>query len=379
MKIVKWATLLGIASSMALLMSVGVSAKQSDDAGNTGGGNAGGGNVACPDGTEEIKFETTNGGQYNLVGGSGATVTPNSGDPLSGGTWTSTVPIHYVIVKGASEGAVTNDVRVSYSGSFSNSNLILNPSGKPPAISNIKFCTGPDPISVECKVCPPPGENVLAEPLSLDFFPKTVPLTCEVTKKNGDPVSGAEVVVSETSVTTGANGIAKFDVPWNPGTLNLVQIVRDNVVDIRDITEEEVVKIREATYAQLPVQTSYTAKVVANGSSVATDDVLVKLTQNNVTVEYVVLDDHKHGQGHVKFSFFNDGYCTVTDGEGLPPVGLRVWQPLAIPGLGGVLPGDMFSEGVHYKVVKPDQAEYILEKIDENGNSTLEPVVPTLK
>jgi hypothetical protein len=280
----------------------------------------------------------------------------------------------YVIVKGGNQGAVTTNVGGATSGTFSNSNLPEN-NGNLPDISNIKFCTGGgDEPQVQCKVCEP-REDVMAEPTSVDFFPKTVPLTCEVSDKNGNPISGAEVVVSDISVTTNAEGVAEFDVPWNPSDLNLLSIVKANVADIGDISEAEVDAIRSATYAQLPVEISYAATATANGKS-ATDDVTVKLTQDNVDIEHVT-HEHSHGTGHVKFSFF-DGYCIVTDGEDAPPVALRVWQPM--PELinlfpRGLLPGDMFTPGTHYKVVAPDQAEYILEKIDDAGKSTFEPVI----
>jgi len=97
MKILKWTTLLGVAST-ALLMSVQVIAVPPP---KDTGGNTGGGNEDCPGGTTQVaKFETTNNGSYNVEGSVNDVAI--SGATLTGGSWSSTTPISHVIVKGAS-------------------------------------------------------------------------------------------------------------------------------------------------------------------------------------------------------------------------------------------------------------------------------------
>ncbi|OQW92125.1 MAG: hypothetical protein BWK79_15350 [Beggiatoa sp. IS2] len=374
MRIVKLGSLLGMAS-VALSVSVNVIAGPKDDSGK-----AGGGNESCPAGTEQVaKFETTNSGSYKVEGSANGVEISNAN--LSGGSWSSTTAIDYIIVKGGSLGANTVTVNGATSGTFSNQGLV-NGGGQVPGISNIKFCAGdnPSPISITCenKICesPLPRKHIVVEqlPTTLDIFPLPVSIQCKVIDKNGNPVSGA-VVTSTTgaTLTTGSGGTADFDVSinWNP-PLDLESIVKNNS-HIRDISKTEVDKIREVTYALLPLETNYSV-TATKASENATYNGSIRLTEGDVSVEPIVID-HTH---HVKFSFYGD-HCTITDGEDAPPVGLRVWQPLSIPGLTGTLPGDMFLPGIHYNVVNPAQAEYLLEKIDSAGNSTFEPVVPTLK
>lgn len=375
MEIVKLGSLLSIAS-VALSVSINVIAGPKDDSGK-----AGGGNENCPTGTEQVaKFETTNSGQYNPEGSANGVVISNAN--LSGGSWSSTTAIDYIIVKGGSLGANTVTVNGATSGTFSNQGLV-NGGGQVPGISNIKFCAGDHSpsISITCenKICESPlQKHIVIEqlPTTLDIFPLPVSIQCKVIDKNGNPVSGAVVTPpTGATLTTDSEGIANFDmsINWNP-PLDLESIVKNNS-HIRDISEAEVGEIRKVVYALLPLETSYSV-TATKASENATYNGSIRLTEGDVTVEPIVIN-HKHGQGHVKFSFYGER-CTITDGEDAPPAGLRVWQPM--PELisvfpRGILPGDTFSPDVHYKVVAPDQAEYILEKIDDAGKSSFEPVV----
>jgi hypothetical protein len=374
-------------------MSINVIAGPKDNTGN-----AGGGNENCPTGTTQVaKFETTDSGSYKVEGSANGVVISNAN--LNGGSWSSTTAIDYIIVKGGSLGAQTVTVNGATSGTFSNQGLV-NGGDQVPGISNVKFCAGEgDPISISCSVsaCNSllPKTNILVDPkkpsdyqsleaaeLPLANSPEIVhAVSCRVTSKGGSAVSGATVVVAvptgatPASAITGADGVAAFNLPlsWNLGLVSIVEPYWAG-----PFTVDVVNQIRTATYNELPKEISYIV-TATKGSENASYNSVVRLTQDDVTVERVVaIDGHDHDNvGHVKFSFYGEN-CTITDGEDAPPAGLRVWQPM--PELisifpRGILPGDMFSPGVHYKVVAPDQAEYILEKIDDAGKSSFEPVV----
>jgi acetyl/propionyl-CoA carboxylase alpha subunit len=99
-----------------------------------------GGNQDCPSGTTQVaKFNYTN-GSYVLEGSNtgGVVITSGTGTNVS---WTSTVLISLIVVKGADDAGVFDVNPDAMSGSFTNEVIPLNNGGQRPAISNIKFCS----------------------------------------------------------------------------------------------------------------------------------------------------------------------------------------------------------------------------------------------
>lgn len=117
------------------------------------GAEAGGGNEDCPENTTLVaKFNYQGGGYVEEVEeGEPGPVTILPGANAEGGSWTSTVAISVVIVKGSTD-AKFDQVGGAFEGSFDSSGL-QTPSGNEPGISNVKFCAGDTP--------PPPGPGSL--------------------------------------------------------------------------------------------------------------------------------------------------------------------------------------------------------------------------
>lgn len=93
----------------------------------------------CPAGTTLIaKFEW-NGSSYVFEQPEGNEGQVTVTGTATGGTWSSTVPISAVVLKGANDLKVINYSPSAISGSFDNSGL-LTPSGQTADISNIRFC-----------------------------------------------------------------------------------------------------------------------------------------------------------------------------------------------------------------------------------------------
>ena len=98
-------------------------------------------NEDCPAGTTFVaKFQNSN-GTYTLEDGTAGVVTL-SGTSDAGGSFTSTVPISAVFVKGGTDDKTDLYDPPVTSGTFNNTGL-LNEGGQVPAISHVTFCTGP--------------------------------------------------------------------------------------------------------------------------------------------------------------------------------------------------------------------------------------------
>ena len=96
-----------------------------------------GGNIDCPNRTELVaKYEWESG----WIAEFGGDIVSVSGDATSG-TWSSAVPIDYVLVKGGTDAKSVN-IGDAVSGVYDNSGLV-NKGGNTPAISNLKFCADP--------------------------------------------------------------------------------------------------------------------------------------------------------------------------------------------------------------------------------------------
>lgn len=119
-------------------------------------------NLDCPEGTTEVaKFNWTGaeegeGGSYVEEGEPGP-VTIDADSDTSGGSWTSTVGIDAVIVKGADDAKI-DLYEEARSGDFDNSTL-LNDGGNVPDISNITFCADEPSLTVEKVVVGTPDEG----------------------------------------------------------------------------------------------------------------------------------------------------------------------------------------------------------------------------
>lgn len=100
-----------------------------------------GGHTNCPPGTQKlVKFEAPN---WNKEPGSVVTSVTLVSPDLDGGSWTSTVLIAAVVVKGGSgEGSldIITEGLPAQSGSYSNAKL-LNGGENIPDISHVEFCT----------------------------------------------------------------------------------------------------------------------------------------------------------------------------------------------------------------------------------------------
>lgn len=109
-----------------------------------------GGNQDCPAGTTLVAKFNWNGQWDPESGGGVVTITGNA----VSGTWTSTVFISAIVVKGGPDAYIANVNPAAKSGTYTQ--VGLPPVGKRkaniPAISNIKFCAGEQPP-------PPPPSN----------------------------------------------------------------------------------------------------------------------------------------------------------------------------------------------------------------------------
>lgn len=106
----------------------------------------------CPENTTSVvKCEWNEAtSTYDCTEGDVDAVTFGDGTDADGGTWTSTVEIKTVVVKGATSCYTYNYNPAVTSGSFSNEVLEPNPNGKPPDISHVEFCK-PKPTAVGLK------------------------------------------------------------------------------------------------------------------------------------------------------------------------------------------------------------------------------------
>jgi Leucine-rich repeat (LRR) protein len=109
-----------------------------------------GGNIDCPDGSQRLtKFEWS-GNSYVLEGSNlggiilrGQTIDQTAN--AEGGQWTSTVPLTYLILKGATDN-YTYELYGAQSGSFTKDVLTGVGSVGSPDISNMQFCGAPDAL-----------------------------------------------------------------------------------------------------------------------------------------------------------------------------------------------------------------------------------------
>jgi hypothetical protein len=114
---------------------------------NNGNSGNNGGNADCPAGTTEVaKFNW--GGGWVLESGGGVTINGSAAD----GTWSSTVYIKAIVVKGGNGNYIVTLNPTAMSGTYTSFGLPLVGNGNTPGISNIKFCAGEQPP-------PPPPTN----------------------------------------------------------------------------------------------------------------------------------------------------------------------------------------------------------------------------
>jgi hypothetical protein len=150
----------------------------------------------CPDGTTAVaKYEWKGSGYVAEFGGDVVTVT---GDTTSG-TFTSTVPISAVFVKGAQDGKTDFYDPPVLSGTFTSSGL-TNPGGTP-AISHVTFCTG-GPSTPETT---PPTTTSSAPVTTTSSAPVTTTSSAPVTTTSSAPVtttSSAPASVLPTQATS---------------------------------------------------------------------------------------------------------------------------------------------------------------------------------
>jgi hypothetical protein len=152
----------------------------------------------CPDGTTAVaKYEWKGSGYVAEFGGDVVTVT---GDTTAG-TFTSTVPISAVFVKGAQDGKTDLYDPPVLSGTFASSGL-SNPGGTP-AISHVTFCTG-GPSTPATTSSAPVTTTSSAPVTTTSSAPVTTTSSAPVTTTSGAPVtttSGAPVSVLPTQTT----------------------------------------------------------------------------------------------------------------------------------------------------------------------------------
>ncbi|NIT60869.1 MAG: hypothetical protein GWN00_33075, partial [Aliifodinibius sp.] len=197
-------------------------------------------NKSCPQGTDLIAKFNWSGSSYVFEKPAGneniITITNGTED---GGDWTSTIPIcHlYIILKGGNKTCeIDYGANPVYSGSFSNTCLPNNPSGKPPAISNIQFCGG------SCNGgCPNPPE---CELVSTDPGPPTTILV-----RIQSPIGG----LTQVEVVTLTN--ATVEIPKGSGSYyNEGDIV--SLGGITDAVYLEAVKIDPNSSSSLVIETT---------------------------------------------------------------------------------------------------------------------------
>src|SRR5829696_6535897 len=143
----------------------------------------------CPEGTTAVaKYEWKGSGYVAEFGGDVVTVTGNT----TTGTFTSTVPISAVFVKGAQSGKTDLYDPPVLSGMFNSSGL-TNPGGTP-AISNVTACTG-GPSTPETT---PPTTTSSSPVTTTSSAPVTTTSSAPVTTTSSAPVT----TTSSAPVTT---------------------------------------------------------------------------------------------------------------------------------------------------------------------------------
>ena len=93
----------------------------------------------CPVGTTLIAKFNWNGSSYVFEKPAGNRLTVTVTGTATGGTWSSTVLISAVVLKGSTDLKVVTYSPTAAAGSFDNSGL-LTPSGQNADISNVRFC-----------------------------------------------------------------------------------------------------------------------------------------------------------------------------------------------------------------------------------------------
>jgi hypothetical protein len=150
----------------------------------------------CPEGTTAVaKYEWKGSGYVAEFGGDVVTVTGNT----TSGTFSSTVAISAVFVKGAQDGKTDFYDPPVLSGTFTSSGL-TNPGGTP-AISHVTFCTG-GPSTPETT---PPTTTSSAPVTTTSSAPVTTTSSAPVTTTSSAPVtttSSAPVSVLPTQATS---------------------------------------------------------------------------------------------------------------------------------------------------------------------------------
>lgn len=100
-----------------------------------------GGNENCPAGTTLVaKFEYSENHYVYAGPGNDQHVVTITNGTATGGNWSSTTAISYVIVKGGTGAVVMSIVPPQTSGHFSNASLPSVGNGNTPAVSNVQFC-----------------------------------------------------------------------------------------------------------------------------------------------------------------------------------------------------------------------------------------------
>jgi hypothetical protein len=148
----------------------------------------------CPAGTTLLaKFEWS-GGRYKFEKPKGNEAVVFVTGDAKGGTWTSTLPVSMVILKGSAGYAWTTYDPAAFSGTFSNQILPPNSGGQIPDISNIQFC-GPEETEAGLRVIKTVDWNGATPDTTVTFnvcvqgpsFPTTA--DCKVVDFDGDTVS----------------------------------------------------------------------------------------------------------------------------------------------------------------------------------------------
>jgi hypothetical protein len=159
------------------------------------------GDEDCPAGTTAVaKYEWKGDGYEADFGGDVVTVTGDT----SGGTFTSTVPISDVFVKGATDGNLIEFDPPVLAGAFTNAGL-TNPGGTP-AISHVTFCTGGPTTPPSTPATTPPATTPAATTPPASVAPTTAaasPSTSVKAAKNAKPPAVLPKTGSGMSLGTG--------------------------------------------------------------------------------------------------------------------------------------------------------------------------------
>ena len=192
-------------------------------------------NEDCPEGTALVaKFEIDDDGNYAFEkpDGNKGIVVIVSGDQ-TGGTWESSVLIYVSIVKGSTDTFTYyyayDHSPGAYMGSFSNEYLEPNPSGQPPALSNIQFCGKPTVIELASFTASPGVSSVILawetgtelDNAGFNLYRATSPdgpyakINGALIAAEGDPVAGASYRFLDKGLTTGTYYYLLEDVDYN--------------------------------------------------------------------------------------------------------------------------------------------------------------------